>query len=84
MGIKGSHMKKAYPQLELGMSKELVVSLLGTPDSTREGLDGVETLKWYTREFKGLLFGGFLERTISVEFKENTVISFEGNNINQL
>ena len=25
MGIKGSHMKKAYPQLELGMSKELVV-----------------------------------------------------------
>ena len=82
MGVKGSQMKKVYEQLSREMSKEDVINLLGEPDSMKINTDGIETLGWSSKEFKGLLRGGFIERTIVVEFKGNRVVAFEGNNIN--
>jgi len=81
MGIKGSKMKKCYGQLKLGLKKQDVINLLGQPDSQKVR-SGIEVLGWYSKEFKGMLRGGFLERTISVEFENDIVIGFDGENIN--
>ena len=81
MGMKGSQMKKSYQQLQFGMGKQQVNYLLGNPDSQKVK-NGVEVLGWYSKEFKGMMRGGFLERTITVEFENGTVIGFEGDNIN--
>jgi len=82
MGFKGSNMKKSYEQLQLGMKKQDVLTLLGNPDS-QTVKDGVEVLGWSSKEWKGLVRGGFLERTISIEFKNDVVVGINGNNIHR-
>ncbi|MBE5780669.1 MAG: hypothetical protein E7328_02450 [Clostridiales bacterium] len=74
-------MKKAYQELKLGMTMAEVVALFGRPDS--EGVrDGVVTLGWETQEFKGVLRGGRVTRSVEVELKDDKVIAFNGHNIN--
>lgn len=54
--------------------------MLGSPDSQRVR-NGVETYAWWNREFKGVLRGGNIERRITVEFEDDIVIGYDGQNI---
>lgn len=62
------------------MSKYLVIELLGEPDSQR--LQGNrEIYGWFNSEFKGYLRGGRIERRITVEFENNRVVGYDGENV---
>lgn len=78
--MKGYALKQGYQQLRLGMTRDEVFSLFGTPDSQRIH-NGVEILGWWSREFKGLLRGGSVERRVTVEFEYGRVVGFDGENV---
>ena len=77
---KAVAMQEGYRKLRLGMSKEEVIALFGNPQSQRIK-DGTEILGWWNREYRGLLFGGSMERRIVVEIEDNKVVGFDGENI---
>lgn len=77
---KALNMKNGYTMLKLGMSKLIVIELFGQPDSQR--LQGNrEIYSWFNSEFKGILRGGRIERRIIVEFENNCVVGFDGENV---
>lgn len=78
--MKGNSFKEGYQKLKIGMDKEDVIELFGAPNSQKVK-DGVETFGWWSREFKGLLRGGSIERRITVEFTDGKVTGFDGENI---
>ena len=81
MGMaKGANFKKSYATLKIGMPKEEVISMLGEPNSVKKR-DGIETYSWWSREFKGLMRGGSIERRITVEFENDVVCGYDGENI---
>lgn len=79
---KAKVMQKGYARLKVGMSKTEVLSLLGQPTGQRV-LNGVETYTWKNSEFKGWARGGTITRSITVDFENDLVIGFDGENIDQ-
>lgn len=78
---KSERMQNGYKKLREGMSREEVISVLGEPDS--EGMrNGVETMGWETQEWRGVLRGGRVTRSVEVEMKDGRVIGYNGHNIN--
>ena len=78
---KGERMKRGYEKLRVGMTRNEVIEIFGTPDS--KGVrNGVETLGWETQEWKGVLRGGRVTRSLEVELKDGTVVGYNGHNIN--
>lgn len=81
MGMfKGSNIKSGYAKLRIGMSRKEVISIFGEPDSVRKR-GNEETLSWCSREFKGFLRGGSIERKVIVEFENGVVCGYDGENI---
>ena len=78
--IKGSALKDGYSRLKIGMSKDEVISMFGQPNSVK-ARNGIETLAWWSREFKGMLRGGTIERRVEVEFENGLVCGYDGENI---
>ena len=78
--MKGAKLKDSYKQLRIGMSKAQAINMLGVPDSVR-ARNGIEILTWWSREFKGLLRGGSIERRVIVEFENGVVTGYDGENI---
>lgn len=79
--IKGERMQKGFRKLKAGMTRAEVIEILGNPDS--EGLrNGVEMIGWTNQEWKGILFGGRITRSIEVELVDGKVVGFTGQNIN--
>lgn len=74
-------MQKGYGKLRVGMTRAEVVDILGRPDS--EGFrNGVEIMGWENQEWKGILFGGRITRSIEIELTDEKVVGFVGKNIN--
>lgn len=78
--LKGAKLKDSYKQLRIGMSKSQVINMLGAPDAVKVRAS-MEILIWWSREFKGLLRGGSIERRVIVEFENGVVIGYDGENI---
>lgn len=78
--MKGANFKKAYSELRIGMPRRDVIKMLGEPNSQKIRNE-IEELGWWSREFKGLLRGGSIERRITVEFEKGLVIGYDGENI---
>lgn len=78
--MKASAFKEGYRKLRIGMEKKDVLSIFGPPDSQKVR-ENTEILGWWSREFKGLLRGGSIERKITVEFIDGKVSGFDGENI---
>ena len=82
MGMsKGANIKKGYAALKVGMSRDKVISIFGKPDAVKKQ-GNVEILSWWSREFKGFLRGGSIERRVTVEFEKGVVTGYDGENIN--
>ena len=79
---KGASIKEGYSQLKVGMSKEEVIELFGEPNSIKNR-NGVEILAWWSREWKGYLRGGNVERRVEVEFENGLVTGYDGENIDE-
>ena len=77
--FKAGKMIEGYSQLKMGMSKEEVIKLLGEPNGHKM-IDGVETMIWSNTEFKGWVRGGTMERKIEVNFKDDKVVGYDGQN----
>ena len=77
---KSRQMVKGYSQLKVGMSKSEVISLLGRPSGQRTR-NGIETLVWSSTEFKGFLCGGNMERKLEVDFENDRVTGWDGQNM---
>jgi hypothetical protein len=74
-------MQKGYEKLRLGMSRGEVIGIFGCPDS--EGIrNGITILGWETHEWKGVLRGGRITRSVEIEIQDDKVISYNGHNIN--
>lgn len=81
MGMfKGANFIKAYHNLSIGMARDEVISMFGQPNS-RKIRGETEILGWWSREFKGLLRGGSIERRATVEFENGLVTGYDGENI---
>lgn len=78
---KGAELKRGYAELRIGMSREAVIQLFGSPDSERIR-NGVEILKWEVQEWKGFIRGGRMTRSVVVEFEDGKVVGYDGENIN--
>ena len=78
---KGADLKRGYAELRIGMSREEVIQLFGRPDSERIR-NGVEILKWEVQEWKGFIRGGRMTRSVVVEFEDEKVVGYDGENIN--
>ena len=78
---KGAELKRGYAELSIGMRREEVIQLFGRPDSQRIR-NGVEILKWEVQEWKGFLRGGRMTRSVVVEFEDEKVVGYDGENIN--
>lgn len=79
--FKANKMIDAYSKLEIGMPKERVIELLGSPDGRKVLDESTEVMKWANTEFKGLLRGGNMERKIEVTFKDGKVSGYDGDNM---
>lgn len=78
---KGERMKRGYEKLRVGMTRAEVIEIFGAPDS--EGVrNGVEMLGWETQEWKGVLRGGRVTRSLEIELKDGAVVGYNGHNIN--
>lgn len=78
---KGAELKRGYAELRIGMSREAVIQLFGSPDSERIR-NGVEILKWEVQEWKGFIRGGRMTRSVVVELEDGKVVGYDGENIN--
>lgn len=78
--MKASAFRDGYRKLKIGMEKKDVIDMFGMPDSQKVR-GNTETFGWWSREFKGLLRGGSIERKIFVEFTDGKVSGFDGENI---
>lgn len=78
--FKAGNMIDGYSKLRMGMSKEEVIKLLGSPNGHKM-LNGVETMIWSNTEFKGWMRGGNIERKIEVNFQNEKVVGFDGQNM---
>lgn len=79
---KAKQMQNGYAQLNIGMSKAKVLELLGQPTGQRT-VNGVETYIWKNSEFKGWARGGTITRSITVDFVNDCVTGFDGENIDR-
>lgn len=75
-------MINGYMQLQIGMSKAEVLNLLGTPTGCRTQ-NGTETFTWKHSEFKGLVRGGTIVRTIIVDFVDDKVTGYDSENMDR-
>lgn len=83
MGIfTASKMINGYAKLKIGMSKQEVLDLLGEPTGIR-CRNGVETLTWKHSEFKGLLRGGNIVRTIIADFENGKLTGYDSENMDK-
>lgn len=80
---KPARMKKGYAKLELGMSIDEVISILGQPTG-RKLSNGTQTLTWRISEFKGLARGGTKQRSIIAEFENDKLIGYDSDNMGML
>lgn len=71
---------KGYSALRKGMSKREVIDLFGTPTLTRDRY-GIETYIWKNNEWKGVLRGGTLTRTVEVDFEDDKVTGWDSENL---
>lgn len=79
--VKGEKMQRGYAKLALGMSTDEVIEIFGRPDS--EGVkNGVVLLGWHSQEWKGVLRGGRVTRSVEVEIQDGKVVGYNGHNIN--
>ena len=79
--VKAEKMQKGYAKLKVGMSGDEVIEIFGRPDS--EGVrNGVTLLGWHTQEWRGVLRGGRVTRSVEVEIQDGKVIGYNGHNIN--
>lgn len=77
---KGERMKRGYEKLREGMARNEVIEIFGEPDS--KGLrNGIELLGWETQEWKGVLRGGRVTRSLEIELKDGKVVGYNGHNI---
>lgn len=75
-------MINGYMQLQIGMSKTEVLNLLGSPTGCRTQ-NGMETFTWKHSEFKGLVRGGTIVRTIIVDFVDDKVTGYDSENMDR-
>ena len=78
--IKGAKLKKGYRKLRIGMHKVDVFALLGDPDAVSTQNEA-RIFTWWSREFKGILRGGYIERRVIVEIEHGVVTGYNGVNI---
>lgn len=78
--FKANKFIDGYSKLKLGMEREEVVKLFGSPNGQKIK-NGEEILIWTNSEFKGTLRGGTIERRIEVTFEDGKVIGFDGQNM---
>ena len=78
MGLAG-RIKNGHTLLRKGMSKREVLDILGEPtgSSCRRGVD---TLIWKHTEWKGMLRGGSVERSVECDFEDNKLVGWETTN----
>lgn len=81
-GMSAKTMINGYVQLQIGMLKADVIKLLGNPTGCRVQ-NGTETLTWKHSEFKGILRGGTIVRTIIVDFVDGKVIGYDSENMDR-
>lgn len=78
--FKAGNMIDGYSKLKMGMPKEEVIKILGNPNGHKM-INGVETMIWSNTEFKGWMRGGSIERRIEVNFQNEKVVGFDGQNM---
>ena len=78
--FRAGKMIHGYSQLKIGMRKDKVIEFLGKPNGYKI-INGIETMIWSNTEFKGLLRGGNIERRIEVNFQNEKVVGFDGQNM---
>lgn len=79
---KAGKMKSVYAQINIGMSKQQVLDLLGKPTGKRIK-DGIETYTWKQSEFKGLARGGNIVRAIVIDFENGAVTGYDSDNMDK-
>ncbi len=78
--FQSSKMVDGYSRLKVGMTKKQVISLLGQPSGQRVR-NGIETLMWSSTEFRGIIRGCSMERKMVVDFKDDKVTGWDGQNM---
>lgn len=82
MSLTASKMIKGYKKLNIGMSKDEVLKLFGSPTGSRVS-GNIETLTWKHSEFKGFLRGGTIVRTIVVDFQNGVLTGYDSDNMDR-
>lgn len=71
-------------KIELGMTKNDVISLMGEPTGKRISEDSSKyILLWQKSQWKGIAFGGTLIRSVRITFENDKVVSIEEDNLNK-
>lgn len=78
---KGQMLKEGYKKLTIGMLKWKVIEMFGEPDSIKVH-GNIETYTWWSNEFKGIFRGGRIERRVMVEFDNDIICGYDGENVN--
>ena len=71
---RSKKMKRSYSKLEIGMSRDDVIAMLGKPNDKGAEEGGIEILIWRTRT-------GIRSRTITVKMKYDRVCSYTSENM---
>lgn len=80
--LNAKSMIDGYARLKVGMSMNEVIALFGEPTGKRVR-DGVETLTWKHSEWKGLMRGGNIVRTVIVDFVNGKVTGYDSENMDK-
>ena len=81
---KASNMKQSYHELRIGMTKDEVLDMLGSPNTVGMKDSNTEVLQW--RNDEGILRSAFdkdTARVIRVEIQAGKVTAFDGINIDK-
>lgn len=80
---KAKHMRRAYTEIYIGMPIKELIEIIGSPDSVGRRADGIDILTWNNDEkmFQPL-WKRETTRAIVVEVKDQIIISYNGQNIN--
>ena len=80
--LRSGVLLRGYEALQVGMTKAQVLELFGKPTGCRMR-NGIETMTWKSSEFRGLVRGGTMVRSVIVDLKDGLVTGFDSENLDR-